>query len=434
MNRLLQYLFQFLLQLWRRLLSLLRRGRHEREMEEEMRFHLEMQIEQNLEAGMAPEDARDAARRQFGNQTWLKEASREMWSLNLIETLIQDLRYGARMLMKNPGFAFIAVLTLALGIGANTAIFSVVNAVLLSPLPFHDAKRLVAVGQNSPRNRTALSATSHRNFVDCWAQNKVFEDMAAYYGGVFTLMGQGGATRLRGAVVTHSLFNVLRAAPLLGRTFLPDDDKAGGGVGDTKHTGPRGEPTPEIYFAQAQMPMDTMAAVIRATGDPHALTNAAREALREINQNASVFRFRTLDEYFVRTIAAPRFNTLLIGLFAVVALVITMVGLYGVISYAVSQNTHEFGVRMALGAQAKDILRLVLRQGMTSTLLGIALGLMSAFALTRRFADLLYDVSPTDPLTFCVVALLLAAVALPACYIPARRATKVDPIVALRTE
>jgi putative ABC transport system permease protein len=207
-----------------------------------------------------------------------------------------------------------------------------------------------------------------------------------------------------------------------------------GVVGDTRHTGPRDEPTLEIYFPQTQMPFETMAVVLRSTSDPRGLANAVRDSLRALNKEAPVFRFRTLDEYFARTLAPARFNSLLIGLFAVVALVITMVGLYGVISCAVSQNTHEFGIRMALGAQAGDILRLVLKQGMMLALAGIVLGVAGAFALTRLFAELLYEVSPTDAPTFSVIALLLTAVALLACYIPARRATKVDPLVALRYE
>src|SRR5215468_5663760 len=184
MNSLLRRIFQFLLRLRRRLLSLALRGKFEREMEEEMRFHLEMQIEQNLASGMAAEEARYAARRQFGNQTWLKEASREMWSLNSIETLIQDLRYGARMLRKNPGFTLLAVLTLALGIGATTTIFSAIQNILLDPFPYKDASRVVAIqihdtSDSRPGGRSWFQAPE---FLDYQEQNRVFEDVIGYTG------------------------------------------------------------------------------------------------------------------------------------------------------------------------------------------------------------------------------------------------------------
>jgi len=218
MNRLLHYLFQFVSQLWRRLLSLLRRGRHEREMEEEMRFHLEMQIEQNLAAGMAAEEARYDAERQFGNQTWLKEVSREMWSLNSIETLIQDLRYGSRMLMKNPGFTLIAVLTLALGIGANTAIFSLVNTALLRPLAVEQPERLAHL---YPRGS---QGTSFPNYRDLAAGNQAFSELAGH--AVMRLnFGQGETmTRVAGELVTGNYFAALGVRPMIGRTFGTETD------------------------------------------------------------------------------------------------------------------------------------------------------------------------------------------------------------------
>jgi putative ABC transport system permease protein len=227
MNRVLQHLFQFLSQFWRWMLSLLRRGRYEREMEEEMRFHLEMQIEQNLSSGMAAEEAHYSARRQFGNQTWLKEVSREMWSLNSIETLIQDLRYGARMLLKNPGFTLLAVLTLALGIGANTAIFSVVNAVLLQPLPFREPERLVMVWRTNTERTMRDAPVSAPNFIDWKQRNEVFEQMAAWRIGNFNLTGDAEPEIAQGAEVTAGFFETLGVGPALGRGFLPHEDQPG---------------------------------------------------------------------------------------------------------------------------------------------------------------------------------------------------------------
>src|SRR5215813_6426165 len=230
MNRLLQYLLQFISQIWRRPLSLLRRGRYEREMEEEMHFHFEMQIEQNLDSGMAAEEARYAARRQFGNQTWLKEVSREMWSLNSIETLIQDLRYGARMLLKIPGFALVAIITLSLGIGANTTIFSLINSLLLKPIPFPQADRLALVWQSQVSNPNSRNiVVSAPNFWDWQRQNDVFENMAVFdtAGKGYDLSGDGEPERVSGLRVSAGFFDTLGVKPRLGRAFSPEEEQPG---------------------------------------------------------------------------------------------------------------------------------------------------------------------------------------------------------------
>jgi putative ABC transport system permease protein len=215
--------------IWRRLLSLMRKGRLEREMDEEMRFHLEMQIEQNLAAGMAREEARHAAQRQFGNQTWLKEVSREMWSLKFIEMMIQDLRYGARVLMKNPGFTLLAVLTLALGIGSTTTIFSAIQNILLDPFPYTDAHRVVTIrihdtSSSRPGGRGWFQTPE---FLDYQEQNHVFEEVIGVTGDDVLYDSGAGMEQFSGWYVTPNAFNFLGVPAQLGRGITPDDARPG---------------------------------------------------------------------------------------------------------------------------------------------------------------------------------------------------------------
>ena len=887
-------MFSKLSQLWRKLLFYIRRDQFDRELEEEMRFHLEMKARENVEAGMKPEEARYAARRQFGNQTLLQEVSREMWVVRSIETLFQDLRFGVRMLLKHKGFTVVATLTLALGVGANTAIFSVVNTVLLRPLPFQEADRLMMLGAVDARKDGGLSSISYPNFVDWRAQSGSFERLAAFRVRSFALTGSDEPVRLNGVVASAELFTLLGVEPTLGRSFRTEEDNAGASVviishglwrrrfnsdlqvigrnitldnrshtivgvapagfqfpmaaepadlwttiaydatgddpmtaqrglgylrvigrlkpevnitraqaemdgiarrlerqypDDNAHWGPRlvpwleqlvggvrrpllilfgavgcllliacanvanlllaratarrreialraalgasrgriirqlltesallalagcvggwllalgcletllslipeniprlqeirldgrvfgftllvslltgvifglapalqcakmeltetlkeggrsgegargararsalmtaevaiafilmvgaglllnsfwrllqvnpgfdprqaltfrlslpdskysesravaffeqlqarlqnlpgarsasvtfalpfsksgiatelniegrpvapgdrpnidcqsvlpdyfrtmgirlikgrdfnarddlnarpvaiinetlarrffpnedpigkrirpditagpGDPPmreiigvvsdvryrsltadvpPEVYMPYPQFTISTgMWIALRTDVDPRGLIIAARTEVQALDKELPVFEVKTLDQYVRGAVAHPRFNALLLLLFAGVALLLTAVGLYGVISYSVTQRTHEIGVRRALGAQTHDVLKLVVKQGMKLTMIGVLLGLGGALTLTRLLQTLLFGVSATDPLTFAVIVLLLIAVALVACWVPARRAAKVDPMTALRFE
>jgi putative ABC transport system permease protein len=872
----------------------------EQELDEELRAFVELLVAEKTEQGMDEAAARRSALLEVGGIELVKEEVRDVRVGVVVESIWQDFRYGLRMLWKKPGFTLTAVLTLSLGIGANTAIFSVVNAVLLNPLPFPSPERLVALGQTTPESRTALSNFSFRNYADLRDQTKAFEQLAAYYNSNLTLTGQGEATRLRVTVATANLFPMLGASPSLGRVFLPEEDNPGGGsagrpailswdcwqryfggdpavvgravtlsdntytivgvmpanfsfpvqaqptevwvstaldaektgqgaimvargyrgwrvvgrlkngatveqaqaeanviasnlavqfpeankdlgikvmplleslvgslrltllllfgtvgvvlliacvnvanlllaravsrqheinvrvalgasrwritrqfmteslmlalaggalgavlamwgtdlivsfspaditriaetrldarvlaftalvsvltgavcglapalgvsrerlaealkeggrsstgglrsgrarrllvvvevslalvllvgagllirtlmrlqtvalgfdprnvltmtvakspspssgpeqtgeffrqlterlkalpgvvsasvtwqlplsgasamtglavegqpeepgnltmgvihtagpdyfrtmgipvvqgreftehddlnstpvliinetlakkffpggdalgkritpgfstsgqyvareivgvVGDVKHQGLRGEAVPEFYFAQAQMPPPITTVVVRTAGDPRALAGAVRQEIQSADKDAPVYNIRTAEEYLSLSVAPTRFNMTLLVAFAAVALLLTAVGLYGVISFSVSQSTHEIGVRMALGAQRADVLRMVVWQGMSLTLVGVLVGLAASLSLTHVMASLLYGISFTDPLTYVGVSVLLTLVALVACLVPARRATKVDPMVALRYE
>jgi putative ABC transport system permease protein len=177
-----------------------------------------------------------------------------------------------------------------------------------------------------------------------------------------------------------------------------------------------------------------MAFVVRTKTDPLSVSSAVRQAIWSIDKDLPFTEVQTMEQRLSQSFAGRRFHMILLGVFAGLALVLSLVGIYGVMSYAVAQRTREIGVRMALGAERLHVLRLVLGHGLVLTLIGVGLGLAGAFALTRFLASLLYGVGATDPVTFAIVPLLLIVVAILACYLPAQRATKVDPLVALRYE
>jgi putative ABC transport system permease protein len=276
-------------------------------------------------------------------------------------------------------------------------------------------------------------------------------DIRVVAGDYFRALGipvlKGRALDARDSEHGPSVFVVNEA---LARRYFPDRDPIGqrisfewegivsgeivGVVGNVREMGPKEEPSPAIYRAYGQMPMPQMTLVMRSAGDPLALASAATAAIREIDPDQPVAEVRTMERVLANTVARPRLIVYVLGGFAAVALLLAALGLYGIVSYSVTQRRRDIGVRVALGAQRGDVLRPILREGMMLTGCGLALGLAGAFASTRVMQSLLFGVEATDPVTLLGVAMFLFATALAASYIPARRATRLDPVVALRMD
>jgi putative ABC transport system permease protein len=205
-------------------------------------------------------------------------------------------------------------------------------------------------------------------------------------------------------------------------------------VGDVRRQGLAEAPAAEIYLPYQQARAASMTLMIRADRDPINLIAAARAQALAVDRDQPIYDARTMEDRLAELVAPQRFNLFMLSLFAALALSLAAIGVYGVMAYSVTQRTHEIGVRVALGAQSRDVLRLVMKQGMTLALIGVAIGLIISLALTRLMKGLLFGVSATDPMTFIVIALSLTVVALLACWLPARRAARVDPMVALKYE
>ncbi|MFL5616708.1 MAG: ABC transporter permease [Gemmatimonadaceae bacterium] len=276
-------------------------------------------------------------------------------------------------------------------------------------------------------------------------------DMRAVTSGYFLAMGipivtgrslaeTDGANTPAVAVVSETL----------ARTFWPNESAIGkfidyewgkmmhvqivGVAGDVHHEGVDKQPLMEIYRPLPQFVYNQMTLVVRTAGDPSSLVKPLREAVHSVDRDQPVGRLETMNALVDKSLGGTRLSTTLFSVFGIVGLVLASVGIYGVMSYGVVQRTREFGVRMALGARPADVRAMVVRQGVTLTAIGVVIGLIGAFALTRLMRTLLFGVTPTDPLTYLAIALVLGGVALLASYLPARRATRVDPVVALRLE
>ncbi|HEX8190085.1 MAG TPA: ABC transporter permease [Pyrinomonadaceae bacterium] len=408
--------------LYRRARALIRSEDIHREIDEEMRFHIEMRAEDNVRRGMSPEEALRDAERRFGRLTRLKEQGYEVRGGRMLETLWQDLRYGVRALRKQPGFSLVVVLTLAIGIGANSTIFSFANGVLLRPLPYADPERLVLLDETAPKRNVNSMGVSFPNFLDWRAQNRVFEDIAAYTEGTYTLVGGGEPEQIRGAGVSSGLFEILGVAPALGRAISPEEDRPGsetvvvlghglwqrrfgsepGIVGRTisvnnrPHTVvgvmPPGFKFPEVADLWVPLALDTQ----RWTRNDHglgaiarlkpgvSLGHAAAEmeaiALRVEEQNPVTNEGLSVGVTDLRAGLVGGYRQSILILLGVVGfvLLIACVNVANLLLARASSRRREVSIRVALGAGRWRIFRQLITESLVLSAAGGALGLILA--------------------------------------------------------
>ena len=400
---------------------------------------------------------------------------------------MQDVRFGLRMLRKNPGFTAVAVVTLALGIGANTAIFSVLYAVLLRPLPFPQPEQLVQLGAGLERGQPSGYVTGPQ-FLFCQDHAaSIFDPLTRQANMPVQVFGMDddehsfGGTEIR--AISEDYFQTMRMPVLEGRAFLQTDGAGslpvalvnetlarrwwkgrnpigqriviGSYKGRKLFSGPEIAPReivgvvsdvkgmlltrpapPMVYIPATQkgdMLSSSTAWVVRTVGRIDIMPSL-RRALAELNPEQRVTEMRSMREVIAASIAGQSFISLLLGVFAGVALVLAAVGIYGVLSLVVAQRTHEIGIRMALGAERRQVLKLVVGQGLMLALAGTGIGLVIALGLSGFLSSLLYQIRPTNFLPYLVATTVSIVMALLASYVPARRASRVDPMVALRYE
>jgi MacB-like periplasmic core domain/FtsX-like permease family len=435
----------------------------EAEIVEELAQHLEDHYAELLTSGVMPEEAYRAALEQVREGGMLQRELRRVERLvipepivlgttrrnNMIADLWQDLRFGARMLMKQKAIAAIAVLSLGMGIGANTALFSIMDAMLLKMLPVKEPERLViframASSEFNPgdyhggggidavtgqRSLTSFPYLSFQRMREQRSAQGALSDVFAFGGVSLNVSAGGQADVAGGQAVSGNYYKGLGVQPLLGRTITDDDDKiAASPVAVLSYRYWRQRFSGDPAIIGRQINLNNVAFTVIGVTQP------GFEGAMQVGSTQDVTIPIAWEPQMERLFAK------LLTLFGVLAQQLAVIGLFGVMAYSVSQRTREIGIRMALGANRGDVLRMIVRQGMMLAWLGIVLGLTGAYLLAEylegwiNLSRMLYGVRLSDPLTYGVITVLMMLAALAACFIPARRATRVDPIVALRVE
>ncbi|HEV3278146.1 MAG TPA: ABC transporter permease [Terriglobia bacterium] len=357
-----------------------------------------------------------------------------------------------RLLQVNPGFAPERVLTMDLSLtdtrypsrqqkseffsqvlGRVESLPGVRSAALADSLPLSPYQGFLMMSPNQLLPRAALSSSTTVMVSRLEVSPGYFSTLRipVLQGRTFTDHDDERAPKV--AVVNAAV----------ARQFWPAEDPIGkqlanltvvGVVGNARHEGLSQETEAEFYVPYLQSPANSMQLAVRTAADPDSMVSAVRAGIGDVDPDQPLYHVSTLQEVLSESLAPRRFNMLLLGIFAGIALALATVGIYGVMAFSVTERTHEIGIRMALGAERGNVLRLIVRQGLRLTLLGVILGIAGAWALTSFLASFLFGIAPRDPATFALVSVALVAVSILACYIPARRATRMDPMVALRYE
>jgi FtsX-like permease family len=391
----------------------------ERDLDAELRFHLEERARAFEASGLNPKEARRRANLALGGLEQVKQECREARTGNHVQDFLLDCRYALRSLGKDRRFALIAVFALALGIGATTVMFSVIYGVVFDPFPYRDFQRSVMFEMwdlTGPHEQEARFHYTIPEFLAIREQNRVFEDIIGNYTlDVFYRIG--------------NVFDQLTGTPHDAYFDVV------GVVADFRNRGLLEPPTPEAFLPYSVTGIGDRFIVASTTVDPKSLLPSLQREVWALDSNAAVSRSGSIKNLLAEEVyTRPRFGLITITVFAGMGLVLVLIGIFSVMAYTVALQTHEIGVRMALGAQQGNVLKMVLCKALRLIAVGMLLGVLTSLGLTHFLANQIPGVSARDPLTFLAVVVLFLAVGLIAALLPARRAAGIDVLTALRYE